>query len=72
MDLNNLRVWIVLKKQLCSELWKDEFSSMLDLVKDYIVDVWELNIHLLNTHYILYMLTEILQFCSCGYKRGGI
>ena len=39
MDLNNLRVWIVLKKQLCSELWKDEFSSMLDLVKDYIVDV---------------------------------
>ena len=25
-----------------SELWEDDFSSMLDLVKDYIVDVWEL------------------------------
>ena len=40
-----LRVWIVLKKtsfMLRSELWEDDFSSMLDLVKDYIVDVWEL------------------------------
>ena len=27
---------------LGSELWEDDFSSMLDLVKDYIVDVWEL------------------------------
>ena len=27
---------------LSSELWEDEFSSMLDLVKDYIVGVWEL------------------------------
>ena len=27
---------------LGSELWEDHFSSMLDLVKDYIVDVWEL------------------------------
>ena len=27
---------------LGSELWVDDFSSMLDLVKDYIVDVWEL------------------------------
>ena len=25
-----------------SELWEDDSSSMLDLVKDYIVDVWEL------------------------------
>ena len=23
-------------------LWEDDFSCMLDLVKDYIVDVWEL------------------------------
>ena len=27
---------------LGSELWEDDLSSMLDLVKDYIVDVWEL------------------------------
>ena len=27
---------------LGSELWEDDFSSMLDLVKDYIVDVWGL------------------------------
>ena len=27
---------------LGSELWEDDFSSMLGLVKDYIVDVWEL------------------------------
>ena len=27
---------------LGSELWEGEFSSMLDLVKGYIVDVWEL------------------------------
>ena len=27
---------------VCSELWEDDFSSMLDLVEDYIVDVWEL------------------------------
>ena len=27
---------------LGSELWENDFSSMLDLVKDYIVDVWEL------------------------------
>ena len=27
---------------LGSELWEDDFSCMLDLVKDYIVDVWEL------------------------------
>ena len=27
---------------LHSELWEDDFSSMLDLDKDYIVDVWEL------------------------------
>ena len=27
---------------LGSELWEDDFSSMLDLVKEYIVDVWEL------------------------------
>ena len=27
---------------LGSELWEDDFSSMLNLVKDYIVDVWEL------------------------------
>ena len=27
---------------LGSELWEDGFSSMLDLVKDYIVDIWEL------------------------------
>ena len=27
---------------LGSELWEDDFSSMLDLVKDYIVDIWEL------------------------------
>ena len=27
---------------LGSELWEDDFSSMLDLVRDYIVDVWEL------------------------------
>ena len=26
---------------LGSELWEDDFSSMLDCVKDYIVDVWE-------------------------------
>ena len=25
-----------------SELWEDGFSSMLDLVKDYIVHIWEL------------------------------
>ena len=39
-----LRAWIVLKKcfVLGSELWEDDFSSMLDLVKDYIVYVWEL------------------------------
>ena len=37
---------VVLKKHvfivLGSELWEDNFSSMFDLVKDYIVDVWEL------------------------------
>ena len=27
---------------LGSELWEDDFSSMLDLAKDYIVDIWEL------------------------------
>ena len=27
---------------LGSEVWEDIFSSMLDCVKDYIVDVWEL------------------------------
>ena len=27
---------------LGSELWEDNFSSMLDLVKDDMVDVWEL------------------------------
>ena len=27
---------------LGSELWEDDFSSLLDLVKDYIVDVWEI------------------------------
>ena len=27
---------------LGSELWEDDFSSMLDLVNDYIVDIWEL------------------------------
>ena len=27
---------------LGDELWEDDFSSMLDLVKDYTVDVWEL------------------------------
>ena len=27
---------------LGSELWEDDFSFMLDLVKYYIVDVWEL------------------------------
>ena len=27
---------------LDSELWVEQFSSMLDLVKGYIVDVWEL------------------------------
>ena len=27
---------------LGSELWEDDISSMLDLVKDYIVDIWEL------------------------------
>ena len=27
---------------LGSELWEDDFRSMLDLVKDYIIDVWEL------------------------------
>ena len=27
---------------LGSELWEDDFTSMLDLVKDYIVEVWEL------------------------------
>ena len=26
---------------LGSEQWEDDFSSMLDLVKDYIVDVWK-------------------------------
>ena len=26
---------------LGSELWEDDFRSMLNLVKDYIVDVWE-------------------------------
>ena len=28
---------------LGGELWKDDFGSMLDLVKDYIVDIWELH-----------------------------
>ena len=27
---------------LGSEVWEDDFSSMLDLIKDFIVDVWEL------------------------------
>ena len=27
---------------LGSELWEDDFSSMLDLVKNYIVDIWKL------------------------------
>ena len=27
---------------LGSELWENDFSSMLDLVKDCIVDIWEL------------------------------
>ena len=27
---------------LGSELWEDDFSSVLDRVKNYIVDVWEL------------------------------
>ena len=27
---------------LGSELWEDDFRCMLDHVKDYIVDVWEL------------------------------
>ena len=30
---------------LGSELWEDDFSSMLDLVKDYIVDIWELRLY---------------------------
>ena len=39
IDLNIFRAWIVLKKHLLflgSELWEDDFSSMLDLV-----EVWE-------------------------------
>ena len=42
--MNILRAWIVLKKHpsFWGELWEDDFSSMLNLVKDYIVDVWEL------------------------------
>ena len=27
---------------LGSELWEDNFSSMLNRVKDYMVDIWEL------------------------------
>ena len=34
--MNILRAWIVLG----TELWEDDFSSMLDLA--YVVDVWEL------------------------------
>ena len=33
---------------LGSVLWEDDFSSMLDLVKDYTVDVWELQKARLN------------------------
>ena len=30
------------KKVLGSDLWKNKFGSILDLVKSYILDVWEL------------------------------
>ena len=44
IDFKILRAWIVLKKPfwILVVFWEDYFSSMLDHVKDYIVDVWEL------------------------------
>lgn len=33
---------------LCSELWEDDFTCMLHLVKDYIVDVYKLRKAKLN------------------------
>ena len=46
IDLNIMRDWIVLTSifiLLGSELWENDFSSLLDFVKDYIVDVLELS-----------------------------
>ena len=45
IGLNNFESLDIFEKApfvLGNELWEDDFSSMLDLVKDYIVDVWEL------------------------------
>ena len=30
---------------LGSELWEDDFSSLLNIVKEFIVDVWESRIY---------------------------
>ena len=44
IDLNILKTWSFEKALLLldSELWEDDLSSMLYLVKDYIVYIWEL------------------------------
>ena len=45
MDKNIFRARIVLEKHLFvlgTELWDDDFSTILDLFKDHTVDVWKL------------------------------
>ena len=37
-SLNNIKK---LSYVLGSEIWEDDFSSLLSIVKDFIVDVWE-------------------------------
>ena len=58
---------------LGSELWEDDFSSLLSIVKEFIVDVWEsrkLKIIMVKMHALAPSLTPrggiLVRMVSCG------
>ena len=72
---------------LGSEVWEDEFGSLLDLVKGFIVDVWELKmsgyiivpahyspslrLHLVNCRVSLVEGVSACSFGVCSFVNGS-
>ena len=58
---------------LGSELWEDDFSSLLSIVKEFIVDVWEsrtLRLYMMKMHALAPSLNPrggiLVRMVSCG------
>ena len=43
--MNNIIIIILSSYELGSELWESKFDGLLSLVKEYIIDVWEIRKH---------------------------